>query len=955
MVHIHCEEEGDYLVDTETEKRESSTKAGERQEEPVNLPKDVAKGKGRKAGEEIQSEEEIRDLQTDTAKKKRKKPRKTNQEEEMESGNAMVTEKKNTKIRKLKKNVQTKEKTADDTITEWKSLFGQNIFKCLNTDCSETFISWAGLFEHFRVCKFPELAGFDVMLPCHACSKDFRLKPDFVKHIRLQHRDVYDLVHSLESGNTTKCFNYKCTAVVETYEDCVKHGVQCGSLIYCDKCQRSYKTRKYFSNHSCIGEKEEEAVKVDEILTSTNYVGKRRAAKRALDALHTTDSDDVVGFSSSQSKGDHDFEANSDSDGDSAEYEEDDGDYDDTMNDLVENSSRSSVNQRPIQNLAATCTTLLKGIKGVYRRRFKPWKGDIKWLFRWYRKNQSSFVFPEWTIAKDDIQVLSASEAAEYFPLWRISPPFNVVYEKCNEHACRTEFKQIKTFEVSHLEGSSITTFFVGGPVSAMEWCPCKGAGDQFLAVTTIGNYAQASDWSNRNSLIQMWRVPNQSNACKTVTLPMAIAIEFGSVYCMKWCPSSGVKDMDADGMERLGLLAISCGRDSIRILSVPHPSNIEHQIEGSDSNFAIIRSNTVLILATRRQKVAKADETENKVTCIEWQPIEGHKKIAAGFLDGTICIWNLECKSQLLRISDESECCDVILPFLRINAHLCCVNSLSWCPTDANFILSVSFDKSLKIFDIREKDAPAIIYLKKCKYALFEKCAFLLRVGAICVIEDELGNNLPVGSRFLDFVYCSLAKLPYSFNDHSTSHKSSCLGISNSEWMNAIVTSCCEGEVIFRALAHESMTEKGGGKSIRLPVYHIELSNIATSEEGEFEVDDSISTTDKCSTKDESTSDESVKDIIIERVEQLQTKLYKHKFTFVDSNFFEFRNAPGRCEVEVKRIRCWKPNEKSNFFHDAMCQVSQVQWNPNYGQHFLLGTGGSHGFVRLHYFTNWK
>ena len=43
--------------------------------------------------------------------------------------------------------------------------------------------------------------------------------------------------------------------MVETYEDCVKHGVQCGSLIYCDKCQRSYKTRKYFSNHSCIGEK----------------------------------------------------------------------------------------------------------------------------------------------------------------------------------------------------------------------------------------------------------------------------------------------------------------------------------------------------------------------------------------------------------------------------------------------------------------------------------------------------------------------------------------------------------------------------------------------------------------------------------------------------------------------------------------------------------------------------
>ena len=75
------------------------------------------------------------------------------------------------------------------------------------------------------------------------------------KHMFTFYSKVYDLVHGLESGNTTHCFNYKCSAEVKTYEDCIQHGAQCGSLVLCDKCGRSYKTRLYFSSHSCIAEK----------------------------------------------------------------------------------------------------------------------------------------------------------------------------------------------------------------------------------------------------------------------------------------------------------------------------------------------------------------------------------------------------------------------------------------------------------------------------------------------------------------------------------------------------------------------------------------------------------------------------------------------------------------------------------------------------------------------------
>ena len=58
------------------------------------------------------------------------------------------------------------------------------------------------------------------------------------------------------------------------------------------------------------------------------------------------------------------------------------------------------------------------------------------------------------------------------------------------------------------------------------------------------------------------------------------------------------------------------------------------------------------MILATRRGKNAKTDSSENKVTCIEWQPSEGHKKIAAGFLDGMISFMSSSKLCNVFRIS---------------------------------------------------------------------------------------------------------------------------------------------------------------------------------------------------------------------------------------------------------------------------------------------------------------
>ena len=133
-----------------------------------------------------------------------------------------------------------------------------------------------------------------------------------------------------------------------------------------------------------------------------------------------------------------------------------------------------------------------------------------------------------------------------------------------------------------------------------------------------------------------------------------------------------------------------------------------------------------------------------------------------------------------------------------------------------------MSFEKSLKIFDIRNKDSFPVIAIKKCMFKCdhsscypafsyqpyvfiayqfflinilrpcklsnlifyltfsfldsFEKCAFFLQLAGIIANEDELSNNLPAGSRFLDLICHTFARLPYNFSDHNTVHNAACL-----------------------------------------------------------------------------------------------------------------------------------------------------------------------------------
>ena len=68
--------------------------------------------------------------------------------------------------------------------------------------------------------------------------------------------------------------------------------------------------------------------------------------------------------------------------------------------------------------------------------------------------------------------------------------------------------------------------------------------------------------------------------------------------------------------------------------------------------------------------------------------------------------------------------------------------------------------------------------------------------------------------------------------------------------------------------------------------MYHIEISNVTASEKEALEIDNCATEARHLSLSDKSSEDASVKEIIRKRAEQLPIKIFKHKFTFKDSNF---------------------------------------------------------------------
>ncbi|XP_071451290.1 uncharacterized protein [Hetaerina americana] len=275
---------------------------------------------------------------------------------------------------------------------------------------------------------------------------------------------------------------------------------------------------------------------------------------------------------------------------------------------------------------------------GLYRRSgLQAYIATLRWNLDFQLSNYSFLpLYTEWrTFAKDWVRV-SGEEVNAYLPKARDSPQFARL--EINSENCKPELikkKPLPSFNRLPLFGASFKssgdkksqpgfiTMFAGGPVWAQAWCPTplfinclspNEEGDssrrescatisQFLAVSCNpdfdGYHPLESRVQGEKFIIQIWDCGPLSNIendeLMSPIMALGIAHEFGPVWALEWCPS-GCYDVDmesgsahesemSDGetqplpsgkpLRRLGVLAAACGDGTIRIFSVPFPSEL--------------------------------------------------------------------------------------------------------------------------------------------------------------------------------------------------------------------------------------------------------------------------------------------------------------------------------------------------------------------------------------------
>ncbi|CAN2391372.1 transcription by RNA polymerase III, partial [Pristimantis euphronides] len=197
----------------------------------------------------------------------------------------------------------------------------------------------------------------------------------------------------------------------------------------------------------------------------------------------------------------------------------------------------------------------------------------------------SDWEYPEWIPQKDSWHFLSRSEAELYLPLQTTSPPFCIRREGIEEDSDPRVLGRFQSLppHPQRFDG----TFFVGGPVWALDWCPtiCGSASCQYVALYChrgMDDRHRLDVVHTGPALLQLWRLGALSpdkGGDSAASFSYGLAVDDGCVWDLKFCPSGGWelpgtprKDTE---MARLGLLAAAFSSGHVQIYSLPHPESL--------------------------------------------------------------------------------------------------------------------------------------------------------------------------------------------------------------------------------------------------------------------------------------------------------------------------------------------------------------------------------------------
>ncbi|XP_070533169.1 uncharacterized protein [Ptychodera flava] len=542
----------------------------------------------------------------------------------------------------------------------------------------------------------------------------------------------------------------------------------------------------------------------------------------------------------------------------------------------------------------------------------------VAWTLQLHSSFVGMTVHPTWKPMKSDWTKLSKSDAENYEPVSRESIQFQVEVEN-GETGVKTRLPRYAT---QSMNKTKTMTAYTGGPVWCMEWCPLPlsvCASKQFVAISCHRHHEaihHCEKTYQENGMIQLWDfgILDNKTPAKPPHLSLGIAHEYGSIWDMKWCPSGAWEDpgqSENGETARLGLLVVACSDGRLRILSIPHPESICG--DGSDYSVYTVKPCAVLESSPRSDL-----PTNSQSLCVDWSPDKQRRKIAAGFHNGTVILWDLLTTSQLLKTSIPLSPVDTYYPFHSFRAHSSSVSDISWCKTTETFLGTSSTDRNLKFWDLRSTVRP----VNCVQIGMMTQCHWPSNWNGCCVGQDNsvTGSHSHVGIHFAESGFLEQKA------NNLISVNACIWSLSYSSWLNTLVAGDSLGHVLGIVLpnVHKQSVHTKAPFRRRFPIYSL------TIEEREKDTS-KVTCVDSVKDKSQDNRDELSGDRTSLKAVAMETDVAEKSIKDLSHSITESHSGPGEMDDKNAKIstdRVTMETELSNTHQGEEVQSSEIAVN---------------------------
>ncbi|XP_053239940.1 general transcription factor 3C polypeptide 2 isoform X3 [Podarcis raffonei] len=413
--------------------------------------------------------------------------------------------------------------------------------------------------------------------------------------------------------------------------------------------------------------------------------------------------------------------------------------------------------------------------------------------------------------------------------------------------------------------------------------------------------------------------------------LAYGIATDHGCIWDMKFCPSGAweppaTHHKSPSQMSRLGLLAVAFSDGKVLLYSLPHTEDLRGsrraQVTGGSSPRHTICK--VQCVASLQVGAIQAGSPSQCGQCLSlaWMPAKPHQRLAAGFYDGTVALWNLASRSLLQRVR-QPEGSLKLYPFHCFLAHDHAVRNIQWCKANSNFMVTAGNDRKIKYWDLRRLYEP----LQSIKRFLSTEIAWLLPYSGITVAQDNCYASYGLcGIHYLDAGYLGFRAY------FVAPRKGTVWSISGSDWLNTVAAGDVTGELVAAMMPDLSVNPHNVKRPSerRFPVYKASLL--------------------PCGLHNQEASTGAPGGRLTAPVEgrTYQESVAQNYVLFRDTDLRSFKNIFRR-KGRKKPLPAEEEKEGDGLGRLQLEAVHKVRFSPNLACHTWLLSGGQSGLVRLH------